>query len=388
MGRRSIGGVLALTLSALEAFARNDHCFLDKVNETMLTTRDLLDWPLDPLRPWWTRVVDARIDPKKCERSDYLKCMEGRWRRDGAVTVLLASWGVHPCELADKLRDAPAPYTVVYVGENWGAFSSHRVNRTANWNYWTTKRCGYRGGPPIVVEGPPNYKYGVRPEAAVRAAARPARDWLNQPQLRRVLTTQHHSHLRHPKLRGLPLGIRRGGGALLMALIAGAARPPRTRWLLINNSGWKFRAGINALVASNFRPPLANTYCNPKQCAVAAAKAMSPAEYLRRARNPPDLAAFLEFATARKFRGAFRRGARSTAWRLLTHRSTALAGSRCTARSSARSSCSARPASARTPTASGRCSTWAPFRSWSARAVAGTTSSSICPCSWWTTSAT
>ena len=112
MGRRSIGGVLALTLSALKASAaapRNDHCFLDKVNETVLTTRDLLDWPLDPLRPWWTRAVDARIDPKKCERSDYLKCMEGRWRRDGAVTVLLASWGVHPCELADKLRDAPAP---------------------------------------------------------------------------------------------------------------------------------------------------------------------------------------------------------------------------------------------------------------------------------------
>ena len=72
MGR--LGGVLALTLSALKASAapRNDHCFLDKVNETVLTTRDLLDWPLDPLRPWWTRVVDARIDPKKCERSDYL----------------------------------------------------------------------------------------------------------------------------------------------------------------------------------------------------------------------------------------------------------------------------------------------------------------------------
>ena len=177
MGR--LGGVLALALSALEAFARNDHCFLDKVNETVLTTRDLLDWPLDPLRPWWTRVVDARIDPEKCERRDYLKCMEGRWRRDGAVTVLLAHSGIGPCELADKLRDAPAPYTVVYVGENWGAFSSHRVNRTANWNYWTTQRaCGYRGGPPIGVEGPPNYKYGLlrkgrrgRPREAPRTRA-------------------------------------------------------------------------------------------------------------------------------------------------------------------------------------------------------------------------
>ena len=56
----------------------------------MRTTRDLLDWPAEGHRPWWTRAVDARIDPK-CERRDYLKCMEGRWRRDGAVTVLLAA---------------------------------------------------------------------------------------------------------------------------------------------------------------------------------------------------------------------------------------------------------------------------------------------------------
>ena len=91
----------------------------------------------------WTRAVDARIDPK-CERRDYLKCMEGRWRRDGAITVLLAHSGIGPCELADKLRDAPAPYTVVYAGENWGAFSSQVVNRTAKWGYWTTRRgCGY-----------------------------------------------------------------------------------------------------------------------------------------------------------------------------------------------------------------------------------------------------
>ena len=79
----------------------------------MRTTRDLLDWPAEGHRPWWTRAVDARIDPK-CERRDYLKCMEGRWRRDGAITVLLAHSGIGPCELADKLRDAPAPYTVVY----------------------------------------------------------------------------------------------------------------------------------------------------------------------------------------------------------------------------------------------------------------------------------
>ena len=99
---RSLGGVLALTLSALKASAapRNDHCFLDKVNETVLTTRDLLDWPLDPLRPWWTRVVDARIDPEKCERRDYLKCMEGRWRRDGAVCLLNSKTSQPPTALS------------------------------------------------------------------------------------------------------------------------------------------------------------------------------------------------------------------------------------------------------------------------------------------------
>ena len=62
MGR--LGGVLAL--SALEAFARNDHCFLDKVNATVRTTRDLLDWPAEGHRPWWTQeaLVDAAVHPQ------------------------------------------------------------------------------------------------------------------------------------------------------------------------------------------------------------------------------------------------------------------------------------------------------------------------------------
>ena len=56
----------------------------------------------------------------------------------------------------------------------------------------------------------------------------------------------------------LPLGVRHQNVALLMALIAGAARPARRRWLLINNSGWQFRSGINDVVAANFRPKLRN----------------------------------------------------------------------------------------------------------------------------------
>ena len=98
MGRRSIGGVLALTLSALKASAapRNDHCFLDKVNETVLTTRDLLDWPLDPLRPWWTRVVDARIDPMVFGRGPGRRRFSGRGAEAGLAKL--------PRFLVDRLR--------------------------------------------------------------------------------------------------------------------------------------------------------------------------------------------------------------------------------------------------------------------------------------------
>ena len=149
-------------------------------------------------------------------------------------------------------------------GENWGVFSSHAVNRTANWNYWTdAKECGGKVVP-SACEGHEGLRYGIKDENALMQYHRQVRDWLDSPQLRLVLTTQRTSQIRHPKVVPLPLGVRHINVALLMSLIVGAARPPRSRWLLINNSGWQFRAAINQQVASKFSPPLQNTYCAKK----------------------------------------------------------------------------------------------------------------------------
>ena len=167
------------------------------------------------------------------------------------------------------------------------------MNRTASWNHWTdAKACG--GPPPrgAAAKGHDGYDYRVKPFDWRRS--RTARDWLETPSLRLVLSTQHQA-VRHPKLVAIPLGVRHSNVAQLMALVTGIARPPRTRWLLINNSGWKFRSAINDAVAANFDPPLRNTYCGKKNCP-AATPFLDADARIRLMKRPPDLDAFFEHA--------------------------------------------------------------------------------------------
>jgi hypothetical protein len=177
--------------------------------------------------------------------------------------------------------------------------SSQTFNRTATWNYWTDARdCdpAREVGVPRVSHG--DYVYHLKTPGPART--RLVRDWLESPNLRLVLSTQHQSDVRHPKIVAFPLGIRRGNIPLLLTLVMGGARPPRRRLLLINNSGWKFREGINDGVARNFDPPLENTYCSKKACPVAGTATHGGAtldekKYLALAKNPPDEAAFYRF---------------------------------------------------------------------------------------------
>ena len=284
----------------------DQHCLIDAVNKTLRTTRDFIDWGgSDALFvKWWEdHVVDYTLSTENCRSKEFASCLEGKWR-DHGVTVLRAA-GHSPCQAALALKDVTHPYVYVSVGENWGAFSSSVVNRTANWNYWTDAHpCGGR-----VVEGKRvkinhKYAYSVKDDEKLRPYTRSVRDWLDAPQLKLLLTTQRQSQLRHPKVMPLPLGVRHGNVALLMALILGAARPHRTRWLLINNSGWQFRAGINALVAARFAPTLVNNYCTKKACPLLEAsprryrgQVLDATTYSEHARRPPDLKAFYRFST-------------------------------------------------------------------------------------------
>jgi len=245
-------------------------------------------------------VADYKLDREFCPDQDFLKCLEGKWRSGpGEVTVLQAG-GDGICKMARLLADAPHPYIYITPAENWGAVSSQSFNRTANWNYWTDPRqCLEERDRGVMTASSPDYLYAIKNIDPRRS--RFVRDWLETTELRMIFTTQHQRDVRHPKIVSFPLGIRRGNIPMLLTLIMGAVRPPRTRLLLINNSGWKFRSGINDRVASNFDPPLENLYCTKKHCAIAegatfGGKPIDEGDYRRLMNNPPDLAAFYRFS--------------------------------------------------------------------------------------------
>ena len=292
------GGVPARRLEA----SRRDHCLLDEVNKIVRTTKDFMDWGgSDRLfSKWWLdHVSDYKLDKDFCPEKDFLKCLEGKWREDEDGVTVLQAGGDGVCKVAMMLEKAPRPYVYVTPAENWGALSAQTYNRTANWNYWTDPRwCYDERDTGTVVESAKNYVYTVKDVEAKRS--RLVRDWLEDVNLRLVFTTQHQQIVRHPKIVSFPLGIRRGNIPWLLTLIMGAARPPRRRLLLINNSGWQFRSGINDLVARNFDPPLKNLYCTKKRCPVAVGhvfegEAVSEERYRQLMNKPPDVDAFYAY---------------------------------------------------------------------------------------------
>ena len=253
-----------------------EQCLIDRVNVTLHSAAvwrgrpDVLDWAGSDWQ-WvgWFKMtmVDYVLDATFCPSLDFAACLEGRWREDG-FTVLSSALGV--CQLALGLRSAARPYVVVSLSENWGAFSSQRLARTANWGYWDAdERCVSpcaRAPAGETVASVGGLTYAIRPDgpdAAAPARTALVREWLESPSLRLVVTSQHQSSLprRHgSKALSLPLGVRPQRAAELFAMVT-SRRRARRRLLLINNSGWRFRANINANVSRHFEPPLENTYC-------------------------------------------------------------------------------------------------------------------------------
>ena len=177
-------------------------------------------------------------------------------------------------------------------------------------------------------------KYGVRPGGGPRRRPprpRPARPAAVPPGADDAAPL----HLRHPKPGGSP-GHQAGRRRVVDGPDRGAARPPRTRWLLINVT----RAGSSGR---------GSTRSWPQTSGVPAHTALQPPAACRRGREStvpggvpaagPEPAGPRRLPRVRgraEISGAFRRGARSTA--AVTAADRTLAGSRCTARSSARSS--------------------------------------------------
>mmetsp|Transcript_9817 Transcript_9817/g.27802 ORF Transcript_9817/g.27802 Transcript_9817/m.27802 type:complete len:237 (+) Transcript_9817:540-1250(+) len=122
-------------------------------------------------------------------------------------------------------------YDLVMVGggnENWGFFSEHVENRSVAWGNMenSLKKCR-----------------GMTWEDFHR--------FMDHPRLLLWVTNQHHARQAvHRKILSLPLGIK--GPAQLFENMLRNKDKKKIRLLLINNSGWKHRTGINTLIASKF----------------------------------------------------------------------------------------------------------------------------------------
>mmetsp|Transcript_16062 Transcript_16062/g.24090 ORF Transcript_16062/g.24090 Transcript_16062/m.24090 type:complete len:446 (-) Transcript_16062:91-1428(-) len=159
-------------------------------------------------------------------------------------------------EIVDRM-----PIAFIGGGENWGMFSSNKANRTAHWNYWNTDCLGKKI-PASRVPGPQeDYSYVIWNETdpdtkdLINQSIQQVILFLNLPNVKLIITTQHVIGIAHPKIISIPLGIRPGNKQSItnMIMFATSNHPiPRKRLLLINNSGWRFRSIINEQVIHNF----------------------------------------------------------------------------------------------------------------------------------------
>lgn len=116
---------------------------------------------------------------------------------------------------------------------NWGAFSYEIRDRTVDWGSWESSLEQAGSSPAEVLA------------------------YLDDPRVRAVLTT-NHSAIRHRKLVYIPLGVPDDHAPVVAALRTGSA--VKTQELMINNSGWRHRAAINAGVIDRFRGQVVNSY--------------------------------------------------------------------------------------------------------------------------------
>eukprot|EP00934_Nitzschia_sp_Nitz4_P007059 Nitzschia sp. Nitz4//scaffold120_size68122//15173//16414//NITZ4_006038-RA/size68122-snap-gene-0.84-mRNA-1//1//CDS//3329534260//7049//frame0 len=89
--------------------------------------------------------------------------------------------------------------------------------------------------------------------------------YLEQPTTRAVFTTQHH-FIDHPKVHSLPLGIKHTMKFPVLKLLR-EPYIPKSKWLMINDNGWKHRKNVTSAVLENFASAnvtLRNTYSNKR----------------------------------------------------------------------------------------------------------------------------
>lgn len=121
---------------------------------------------------------------------------------------------------------------VVLVGggnENWGMFSESVTNRSVQWGVFENKLkgCG--------------------------KTLQDFHNFMNDPRILLWVTNQHHAlKAVHPKILSLPLGMKNKPDRIFFEGMKKYAGVTKKKLLIINNSGWKHREQVNALVAAKF----------------------------------------------------------------------------------------------------------------------------------------
>jgi len=122
---------------------------------------------------------------------------------------------------------------VVLIGggnENWGMFSEHVENRSVAWGAFSgkLKGCG--------------------------KTMKDFHDFMNDPRILLWVTNQHQAAgAVHPKVLSLPLGMKNNPHRIYHEGMVRYSGTKKKKLLIINNSGWKHREGVNKLVAAKFQ---------------------------------------------------------------------------------------------------------------------------------------
>jgi len=238
-----------------------DEPFLLKRVLEALTVEDVTDYPrwyfgdmgargYFEHGPWATTADVNLTNENFCGKA---RGKEGPWRTLAGPNALQPSQGrtslvatVSRCAICDFLQTwdsygkptAPgkglAPGGVVLIGggnENWGFFSEHVENRSVAWGSLKNKVKGCGG------KGPKDL-----------------RDFLDDPRIKLWVTNQHQAKIAvHPKILSLPLGMKNNPTRIYNDGMKKYRHTKKKKLLIINNSGWKHREGVNALVAAKFK---------------------------------------------------------------------------------------------------------------------------------------
>ena len=190
-----------------------DTCLLERVRRA-IRGRELIDWP------------DTDF-ASLLEQFDVIPLGDLSRMKDGAIYV-----GDLPDMIRWHARRRTSHVLITSLDENWGGFSSHVPNRSYPQGDWDER---------LIAGG------CTREEALL---------YLDDPAVRAVVTPQHTA-LVHPAILSIPIGIHKPQALIEQVFHTDGKK---TQTLLINNSGWGFRRGINDRVIANFDGSIRNTY--------------------------------------------------------------------------------------------------------------------------------